>query len=180
MRLRYAELHQLCAGAKAGIEAAAHAMHSVFNQEDTEAVILVDAANAFNSISRPAVLWNCRIFWPRCSVFLFNFYHGSPAILFRGHTSGKMQVLYSTEGTTQGCPLSMLAYAVGILPLIKRLKNLGSQTQVWFADDSSSGGSLVNIHRWFQKLLSFGPAYGYFVEPSKSLVVTKQHCLDQA
>ena len=95
---------QLCAGAKASIEAAAHAMHSVFNQEDTEAVILVDAANALNSISSQSVLWNCRIFWPRCSVFLFNFYRGSPAILLRGHTSGKIQVLYCTEGTNEGCP----------------------------------------------------------------------------
>ena len=58
--------HQLCAGSKAGIEAAVHAMHDIFDQEDTEAVLLVDAAKAFNksattalelSRSVPAVLY---------------------------------------------------------------------------------------------------------------------------
>ena len=91
-----------------------------------------------------------------------------------------MHVLYSAEGTTQGYPLSMLAYAVGILPLIKLLKDPKSQNQLGFADNSSSGGSLANIDKWFQKLLTHGPAYGYFVEPSKCLVVVKERCFEQA
>ena len=38
---------QLCAGQPSGIEAAIHAMSDLFHQEDTEAVLLVDADNAF-------------------------------------------------------------------------------------------------------------------------------------
>ena len=38
---------QLCAGQEAGCEAAVHAMEQIFADEDTEAIILVDATNAF-------------------------------------------------------------------------------------------------------------------------------------
>ena len=44
---------------KAGIEAMVHIMNVVFADDDTEALLLVDASNAFNSLSRPAMLWIC-------------------------------------------------------------------------------------------------------------------------
>ena len=49
---------QVCAGHEAGCEAAIHAMHSIFKEEETEAVLLVDAVNAFNSINRQVFLHN--------------------------------------------------------------------------------------------------------------------------
>ena len=45
---------QLCTGQDAGCEAAVHAMERVFADEDTEAMILVDASNAFNCLNRQA------------------------------------------------------------------------------------------------------------------------------
>ena len=41
-----------------GTEAAIHAMRQVFEEDDTEAVILVDAINAFNLLNRQAALHN--------------------------------------------------------------------------------------------------------------------------
>ena len=38
---------QLCAGQDSGCEVAIHAMTQIFADEDTEAMILVDASNAF-------------------------------------------------------------------------------------------------------------------------------------
>ncbi len=42
---------QLCAGQQAGCEAAIHAIHQLFQTEDCEEVLLVDADNAFNRLN---------------------------------------------------------------------------------------------------------------------------------
>ena len=43
---------QVCAGQDGGCEAAIHAMKKAFDSEDCEAVLLVDASNAFNNLNR--------------------------------------------------------------------------------------------------------------------------------
>ena len=47
---------QTCAGLKSGIEASIHAMKSIFDEESTEALLLVDAENAFNKLNRKAAI----------------------------------------------------------------------------------------------------------------------------
>ena len=122
-----AGVSQLCAGTKAGIEGAVHALNELFEvgKSDGRGVLLMDAANAFNSLNRIAVLWNARVLWPRCSRFLFNTYRGWASLVIRGSES----VLYSKEGVTQGDPLGMFMYAVGSLPLISHLKNCDKWVQ---------------------------------------------------
>ena len=58
---------QLCSGLQAGIEAAIHAMHDLFEEHKGSGwgVLLVDASNAFNSLNRKAALWNARHLWPQ-------------------------------------------------------------------------------------------------------------------
>ena len=97
------------------IEAAVHAMKEIFDDEETDGLLLVDAANAFNSINRPAALWNCCVLWPRCSRFLSNSYRGFAVIIVRETATNRFHVLLSREGTTQGCPLAMLMYAIGMV-----------------------------------------------------------------
>jgi len=43
---------QVCAGHEGGCESAIHAMKDIFEQHDTEAVLMIDASNAFNSVNR--------------------------------------------------------------------------------------------------------------------------------
>ena len=45
---------QLCARQDVGSEAAIHAIYYMFNEDDTEAVSMLDVSNAFNSINREA------------------------------------------------------------------------------------------------------------------------------
>ena len=47
---------QLCAGRRAGCEAAVHAVREIFAHKDTEGILLVDASNAFNSLNHRAAL----------------------------------------------------------------------------------------------------------------------------
>ena len=47
---------ELCAGQCAGAEAAIHAVSDLFNRDDTEAALFVDASNAFNSLNRAQCL----------------------------------------------------------------------------------------------------------------------------
>ena len=49
---------ETCSGVESGIEAAVHAMSQTWKDETCEAVLLVDAENAFNSLNRAAALHN--------------------------------------------------------------------------------------------------------------------------
>jgi len=72
---------QVCAGQDAGCEAAIHSLRHIFDQEETEAVILVDASNAFNSVNRKAFLHNVKVICPSIATFTINCY-GSPSRLY--------------------------------------------------------------------------------------------------
>ena len=53
------------------------------------------------------------------------------------------------EDTTQGDPLAMSMYALGITPLISKLRqNIPTCKQVWYADDSTAAGSLYDLKKW--------------------------------
>ena len=119
---------QLCAGQKIGSEAAIHAMHNIFEAADTDAVLLIDASNAFNSLNRAASLHNIRVLCPVMATYAISTYR-EPARLFI--TGGKE--LRSVEDTTQGDPLAMGPHAVSLQPLITRLGASSRAKQCLFA-----------------------------------------------
>ena len=49
---------QVCAGQEAGIEAAIYLMNMMYEDENTDVILLVDAINAFNSLNRQSSLHN--------------------------------------------------------------------------------------------------------------------------
>jgi hypothetical protein len=131
---------QACAGHEAGCEAAVHAMKEIISSDETEAVLLVDASNAFNTINRQAALHNIGIICPSLSRVLNNTYQ-APVRLF---VTGGAEI-ESSEGITQGDPLAMAMYALAVTPLIRKLRSHEPTVkQVWFADDSSGGGKIIS------------------------------------
>ena len=157
---------QLCAGQVAGAEAAVHAVRQCFQLEGNEAVLLIDASNAFNSLNRNAALHNIRFECPAISTILINTYREPTELFIDG------EVIYSQEGTTQGDPLAMPMYAVATIPLIKRLPK--PATQIWYADDGSALGNIMDLREWWDELARLGPDYGYFPNSSKTWLVTKE------
>lgn len=63
---------QLCGGQIAGIEAAVHVTRSAFESEECEAILLVDATNAFNTLNRQVTLHNIRRLCPSIATTLIN------------------------------------------------------------------------------------------------------------
>ena len=49
---------QVCAGHNSGREAAIHAMRELFEHDNSDAVLLIDASNGFNALNRAAALRN--------------------------------------------------------------------------------------------------------------------------
>ena len=166
---------QLCAGQISGIEAAVHAVDSLFQQENTEAILLVDASNAFNSLNRLTALHNIRHLCPSLATILINSYR-APTELFVD-----VDVLYSSEGTTQGDPLAMPMYALATIPLIKKLhSSLDDVSQIWYADDASAAGTINKLYQWWTQLTSLGPKFGYFANAVKTWLVTKEEHISTA
>lgn len=164
---------QLCAGLDAGCEAAVHAMQDIFQDDNTEGVLLVDAKNAFNTINRQAALQNAQALCPSIASALINIYRGNAELFVGGET------IYSCEGTTQGDPMAMSMYALAVVPLIHAVSSPDAQ-QVWFADDATAGGKLKRLRYWWDALSAKGPAFGYSANCDKSWLVVKDGYLPLA
>ena len=65
---------QLCTGQQSGCEAAIHTMNKMFSESDDDAVILVDASNAFNQLNRKAALFNITRLCPAIAPAIVNTY----------------------------------------------------------------------------------------------------------
>ena len=138
---------QLCAGQDAGSEAAIHAVYDMLNEYDTEAVLMVDASNAFNSINREGFLHNANVFCLALATFIDNRYSIPSDLFLQG---GKH--LKSLEVAIQGDSAAVAIYALGIIRLLAWLSNLSKEKpekfpsrEVVFADDLNGAGLLKNF-----------------------------------
>ena len=89
----------------------------------------------------------------------------------------------SSEGTTQGDPIAMAAYGIGLTPLLDILSR-GEADEAWkqvaFADDISGVGKLIFLRVWWDLINKYGPLLGYFHEASKSWLTVKPDHLESA
>ena len=94
-------------------------MSSVFEDVETDAILLVDASNAFNQMNRAAGLHNIRITCPKLSLYIINTYRKATRLFI----AGGGEVL-SEEGTTQGDPLAMPWYSINTTVIIDQLRSI--------------------------------------------------------
>ena len=134
-----------------------------------EAILLIDAENAFNSLKRELALKNEEILCPALHHALANSLK-HPSNLYVNNT-----VLTSTEGTTHGDPLAMSMYEIRIIPLVEFLQN-PNVTQKWYADDGSAAFDLRSLRAKLDYLDVHGKALGYNVKPSKCQLFVKANC----
>ena len=159
---------QVCAGLKSGAEAAIYAMHGIFDADDADAVLLIDASNAFNSLNRASALHNVAVLCPTLATYAPNTFRASARHFVTG---GKK--LKSTEGTTQGDPLAVSFSAISLQPLITHLNLSSNAKQCWYTDDATCSGSLEELRKWWDGLNEMGPSLGYYLNAKKCWLVTK-------
>ena len=114
----------------------------MYNDEYNNAMLLVNASNV-------VFLHNISYICPAISPFVKNCYN-FPSRLFL--IVGKE--LKSNEGTTQGDPVSMAVYGIGVIPLINMLIDIvvtSTESQVGmlvYADDLLAAGKFDDLRKW--------------------------------
>ena len=121
-------------------------MEKIFKEESTEAVLLVDAEDAVNSMNRRVFLHNISILCSAISTFVTNCYATPARLLVIGGSEIK-----SNEGNTQRDPVPMAIYALGITPLIMMMVELVSTK----CGDTKivAAGKLKSLLQWWTTLL---------------------------
>ena len=147
-------------------------MKSVFEDEGTEAILLVNASNTFNTLNRQTALRNVLNLYPILAPIFVNTYRNHAKLFIRG------EHILSREGTMQSDPLAMAMYRIGTLPLILQLRE--NVMQCWYAADATAGGNLLHIRAWCEKVASLGPQYRYHPNPTKTCLIVKPEHLQDA
>ena len=121
-------------------------MNNIFQDEQTEAVLLADVANAFNAVNGKAFLHNINIICPSITTFAHNCY-SKPSQLF---IIGGVEIT-SSEGTTQVDPVAMAIYTIAIIPLILMILEItesyseDTSKAVAYADDLTAAGCIPEL-----------------------------------
>lgn len=105
-------------GHKSESEAAIHAMRVMYERDDSDAVLLVNAENAFNSLNQKTLLHNVGFICPIIATFVQNWFTVPTGLFVIDGTE-----ILSKEGITQGNPLGMVIYAIGTTTLLKILES---------------------------------------------------------
>ena len=106
---------------EAGIEGAIHVMRVLWEehkQEEGWGCLLIDMHNAFKEENWTSMLLAVRHEWSSGAHFTFNCYCHWATLVVWDTGDGSGHLLHSKEGVTQGDPLAMISYGIGVLPLV--------------------------------------------------------------
>ena len=110
------------------------------------------------------------IYRRRDLVFL-NFYCRYSSLVLIS-VDGTANILYSREVVTQGDPMYMVAYKIGVLPLIKHLKlAYPDVTHPWYSNKYGALITFDNLDKFIYSLKRHGPAWGSYPGTTKTIMI---------
>jgi hypothetical protein len=75
----------------------------------------------------------------------------------------------------------MVSYGLSLILLICKFKKVYPTAEhFWYADGRGVGSKFACIHNFFIKLMGWGHNFGYFPEPTKSILVTLPKNIERA
>lgn len=161
---------QLGVGVPGAIETALHSVRAAMRQHPDWLVVTLDWRNAFNSVSRRAVLRSVAHVLPELSGWANTLYTQHSALI----TSGGA-VLSSQQGVRQGDPFSPLAFDLAIQPLLNaanaKAVNKGGHVGAYH-DDVFVMGPPEAVASAVHQIRVQGASIGLQLQPSKCKVTS--------
>jgi hypothetical protein len=132
-----------------------------FGHDPDKVALRVDAANAFNAVSRAEILERVCEHAPPAARFVHAICGGQAYVV------AGLQL--SRQGTQQGDPLGMLLFALATQPLVLRIQSeCDLELNLWYADNGTVVGSIVEVSKAYNILKDDGPKYCFSLVPQKT------------
>ena len=109
--------------------------------------MLIDASNAFITLNRKAMMHNISVLCPTLATYVKNTYKIAPKLFVAKDLELK------SEGTTQGDPIAMAAYALGLSVLQSKISqnNTGAK-HIAYANNLVGAGKLQQIKNLWDEI----------------------------
>ena len=156
-------------------------MREIYKQPECEAVMMVDASNAFNTLNRRATIHTIKVKCPSFAKYVENTYKEPAQLFISDKNTNQCEMIKSAEGTTQGDPVAMAMYAIGLSKLQSKISYETTQVkQVAYADDLTGAGNIKKLREWWELILKHGPPQGYCPNARKSILIVKSEHYQEA
>eukprot|EP00731_Ephydatia_muelleri_P018894 Em0011g934a len=152
----------------AGAEKIAHGLRGCMDenwQAEGFTVLKIDLVNAFNLVSRHALLSECTTHFPELLPWVSWCYSRHPVLW---HTLGN---LTSQSGVQQGDPLGPLLFSLVLNVVVKAIATHPECSDlsyhVWYLDDGVLAGPSLHVRKALSLLIELGPPLGLHVNIKK-------------
>ena len=158
--------HQLGVGVESGVEAVIHATRLVLEDDPTLQCLQADFQNAFNEIGREYILAEVEKQLPELLAFVSTCYGADSHLFFGGHK------MTSSVGVHQGCPCSLIIFALVLHPVIIAIRTEVPSLKLnsFFLDDSVLIGRTEQLKQALQIIVREGEPRGLKLRAGKSTV----------
>ena len=162
--------------ARNGVDSAVHTVRYHLKEDTNNFAVFLDFANAFNEISRSQIQEVIANRFPEWLPF-FELFHVSPTDVHFHH-----KVIHAEEGTLQGDNWGGMFFAIGIHPILQRLRVSYPEFKlIAYYDDITVLGHVNQSDRlssFLEKFVKLFHEVGLQVKLSKSAVYTEDGSLD--